>query len=119
MEGQTYPDGLTQEVYIWKTPPPDPDERVRYVWSGGSLSPNLSPAGGPPPEGGASASGSAAIAALPPCEPAMFEPPVPVSPAFGAILMPDLKRLGENQAKELLATLGVGPGQDLCGLPDP
>jgi hypothetical protein len=28
----------------------------------------------------------------------------------GAILMPDIKRLGENQARELLATLGVGPG---------
>ena len=40
----------------------------------------------------------------------MFEPPVPVAPVAGAILMPDLKRLGENQAKELLASLGVGPG---------
>ncbi|NNJ08717.1 glycosyl transferase [Chloroflexales bacterium ZM16-3] len=111
IEGQTYPDGLAQQIYIWKTPPPDPDEKVRYVWNGGSANPSLSPDGSPPPDGSAATSGSAAIDALPLCDPAMFEPPTPVPPVFGAILMPDLKRLGENQAKELLATLGVGADQ--------
>jgi membrane peptidoglycan carboxypeptidase len=89
-DGVSYPDGLARTVYVWKTPKPDPDMRERFEWAGGS-------AGIRPNE-------------LPACTAAMFEPPVPVAPVPGAILMPDLARLGENQAKELLATLGVAPG---------
>ena len=89
-DGLVYPAGLAREVFIWKTPKLDPDMRERFEWQGGG-------AGIKPDE-------------LPACEPAMFEPPVPVAPVAGAILMPDLKRLGENQARELLASLGVGPG---------
>ncbi|MEI7773085.1 MAG: hypothetical protein WCI67_24055, partial [Chloroflexales bacterium] len=103
------PEGLAQEIYIWKTPPPDPDERVQYVWSGGSASPGTGPDPAAPPDGSAP-SGRAVIDALPPCDPALFAPPVSVPPVAGAIKMPDLQRLGENQARELLATLGVGPG---------
>ncbi len=109
VDGQTYPEGLAQEIYLWKTPPPDPDERVLYVWIGGSAVPIPAPAGAAPPDGGTS-DDTAVIAALPPCDPAMFAPPVAVPPVIGAIKMPDLQRLGENQAKELLSTLGVGPG---------
>lgn len=93
VDGQSYPDGLAQEIYIWKTPPPDPDEKVTYVWNGGA------------------ATNSDTVDGLPLCEQSMFEPPIPVPPVAGAILMPDLKRLGENQAKSLLATLGVSEGQ--------
>ncbi|NTU83765.1 MAG: glycosyl transferase [Chloroflexales bacterium] len=91
-EGATYPEGLKRTVYLWKTPPPDPSMRVRYQWAGGAVDPGLN------------------LATLPVCTPELFEPPVPKPPVAGAILMPDLKRLGENQARELLATLGVGPG---------
>jgi peptidoglycan glycosyltransferase len=109
VEGQTYPEGLAREIYIWKTPPPDPDEKVQYVWNGGSAVPSIAPDAGAPSDGGAT-SGSAAANALPLCDPAMFAPPIAVPPVAGAIKMPDLQRLGENQAKELLATLGLGPG---------
>ncbi|WP_238613495.1 transglycosylase domain-containing protein [Candidatus Oscillochloris fontis] len=88
--GQTYPDGLRKTIYIWKIPPPDLNERVRYVWSGGSA-----------------ASGGMSLSGLPECTPDMFEPPVPIPPVAGAILMPNLKGLGENQAKEALAALGI------------
>ncbi len=104
VDGQTYPVGLAQEIYIWKTPPPDPDEKVQYVWSGGSAILSA------PPDGSASSGGGVGISALSPCDPALFVPPNSVPPVAGAIKMPDLKRLGENQAKELLATLGLGPG---------
>ena len=103
VEGQTYLEGLAQEIYIWKTPPPDRDERVQYVWNGGSALPSAAPDGTTP-------SVNTSIDALPSCDPAMFVPPNSVPPVAGAIKMPDLKHLGENQAKELLATLGVGPG---------
>jgi peptidoglycan glycosyltransferase len=109
VDGQTYPDGLAQQIYIWKTPPPDPDEKVDYTWNGGSVLPSAAVDPSSPPDA-AAVGVSAAIAALPLCDPAMFAPPVPVPPVAGAILMPDMKRLGENQARELLATLGVGPG---------
>ena len=91
-DGARYPEGLTRTIYIWKLPPADPDMRVRYEWAGGSANPNLR------------------LDELPACTTEMFEPPVPQPPVAGAILMPDLQRLGENQAKELLADLGVGPG---------
>ncbi len=88
--GQSYPEGLRKEIFVWNIPPPDLSERVRYVWSGGSA-----------------ATGGVSITNLPECTPAMFEPPVPVPPVAGAILMPDLQRLGENQAKDRLAALGI------------
>jgi peptidoglycan glycosyltransferase len=90
VDGVSYPQSLARSVVIWKTPKPDPDMRERFEWAGG---------------GGGIRPGE-----LPACTAAMFEPPRPVAPVPNAILMPDLKRLGENQAKELLATLGVGPG---------
>lgn len=97
VNGETYPDGLARQVTIWKTPPADPNERVRYVWSGGSASPSFASDDG----------GTTGLSSLPLCEASMFEPPVVQPPVFGSILMPDLKHLGENQAKELLATLGI------------
>ncbi|NJN16196.1 MAG: glycosyl transferase [Oscillochloris sp.] len=91
VEGVATPPELTREIYIWKLPPPDPDEKVEYRWSGGS------------------AGGALKIDDLTACSPEMFEPPIPQPPVAGAILMPDLKRFGENQAKEILDSLGITP----------
>jgi peptidoglycan glycosyltransferase len=87
VDGVSYPEVLARQVLIWKTPPADPDMRERFEWAGANA--NLRPD------------------ELPACSAEMFEPPVQAPPVFGAIQMPDLQRLGENQAKELLATLGV------------
>ena len=93
--GATYPAGLRRTLYLWKPPPPDPSMRVRYTWSGGGIDSNVR------------------LDTLASCTPELFVPPVPSvpqPPVSGAVLMPDLKRLGENQARERLAALGVGPG---------
>jgi len=91
VDGESYPPELMRTLVIWKLPPPDPDMRERFTWQGGGV-------------------GALSIQALPACDPAMFAPPVPVPPVAGAIMMPDLKRLGENQARGLLTALGVDPG---------
>jgi membrane peptidoglycan carboxypeptidase len=92
VEGVSYPEALRRAIFSWKIPPPDPDMRVRYEWQGGAAGSGLN------------------VAELPLCSDEMFEPPVPQPPVAGAILMPDVKGLGENQARSLLATLGVAPG---------
>jgi len=89
-EGVAVPPGLAREIYIWNVPPRDKDEKVEYRWSGGS------------------AGSAVRLDDLPACTAAMFEPPVPKPPVEGAIQMPDLRRLGENQAKEALAAIGIG-----------
>jgi membrane peptidoglycan carboxypeptidase len=89
VEGESYPEPLVEQLYAWKLPPNDPAERVQYRWRGGSASTQVDPA------------------LLPVCTAEMFEPPIPVPPVAGAILMPDLTLLGENQAKEVLASLGI------------
>lgn len=91
VEGASYPAELTRTVVIWNIPSPDPDMKERFVWQGGAAGDALR------------------VNDLPACEAAMFEPPAPIPPVYGAIMMPDLKRLGEDQARSLLATLGVGP----------
>lgn len=90
-EDVVVPPGLTREIYIWKVPPPDPDEKVEYRWSGGS------------------AGSTVRVEDLPLCTAELFEPPIPQPPVEGAILMPDLRRLGENQAKDALSALGITP----------
>lgn len=95
-EGASYPEGLRRTITLWNIPPPDPYMRVRYTWPGGSASHAFDPEN------------------LPSCSADMFAPPVlepeePQPPIAGAILMPDLKGLGENQARRLLETLGVDP----------
>ncbi|MCS6880871.1 MAG: transglycosylase domain-containing protein [Oscillochloridaceae bacterium] len=89
--GVSYPPELVRSLVIWKLPPPDPDMRERFVWQGGGVS-------------------ALRVEALPACDPAMFTPPAPAPPVAGAIKMPDLRRLGESQARGLLAALGVDPG---------
>ncbi|OAN42683.1 glycosyl transferase [Chloroflexus islandicus] len=89
----SYPPELVRTIYLWKLPPPDPDEKVEYKWRGGDATVQLK------------------YEDIPECTAEMFKPPVPVPPVEGAILMPDLRRLGENQAKEVLALLGIDPSR--------
>lgn len=92
-----YPPELVREILVWNIPKPDPDMRERFQWHGGSA-------------------GSASHwDTLPACSRSMFEvqpsptPTIVAPPVAGAIRMPDLRRLGENQAKSLLTALGVAP----------
>ncbi|MCG8350373.1 MAG: transglycosylase domain-containing protein [Chloroflexales bacterium] len=90
-DGQEFDPEALETVYIWNTPPPTPGERVEYRWAGGEASALRSED-------------------IPDCTPdllALLKPPEPQPPIPGAVLMPDLFRLGENQAKELLNRLGV------------
>ena len=90
VEGQSYPSELIRTIYVWNTPKPDPDEKVRYSWQDGGAQ-NINYSG------------------LPKCTIAMFVRPTPTPeppPMAGAVRMPDILRLGENQAKEVLARLG-------------
>ncbi len=92
--GQTPPPESLREIYIWNIPPPDPDVKVQYRWSWGSAN-------------AASTLLSARAGEVPVCTDEMLASFAPQPPMPGAVLMPDLRRLGENQAKEVLARLGV------------
>ncbi|MCU0493519.1 MAG: transglycosylase domain-containing protein [Chloroflexaceae bacterium] len=109
------PQEWVRTMRTWNTPPPDPDVRVEYRWQGGSATPGRdaddeAPVGNYPActQEMVDAANEAAAAAKAAEEAAKAEeerrsrPPVE-----GAVLMPDLTRLGENQAKEVLARLGV------------
>jgi peptidoglycan glycosyltransferase len=97
--GESYPPELLADIYIWNFPPPDPSEKVQYRWSWGGA--------------GTSARVDNRLIvsvqrnSLQPCESSDFATPTPEPPTFGAIQMPDLRRFGENQAKEALARLGI------------
>jgi peptidoglycan glycosyltransferase len=96
LRGENYPSSWMETVTVWDIPESDGSERVQYRWSGGSA--------------GRSAG------AYPVCTPAMLVPPTPVPtptpdrpapPVAGAVQMPSLIGYGENQAKSILAGLGV------------
>jgi peptidoglycan glycosyltransferase len=88
----SYPADQLEYVRMWNLPDPDPDVRVRYTWQGGGA---ISPYN------------------LRQCQTADFVtptpavPPTPAPPVAGAVQMPELFRMGENQAKAELARLGV------------
>ena len=97
--GETYPPDLLADIYIWNFPPPDPSEKVEYRWSWGGA-------------GTAARVDNKLIVSvqrsnLRPCVVTDFATPTPEPPSFGALHMPDLRHLGENQAKEALAKLGI------------
>ncbi|MGB9752462.1 MAG: glycosyl transferase [Roseiflexus castenholzii] len=92
-EGQSIASEQVMTILTWNVPPPDPDEQIVYTW-----------------EGMQSAMGDQTVApivasAIPPCTAEMLTPHTP--PVPGAVRMPDLRRFGENQAKEQLAALGI------------
>lgn len=80
-------------ILAWNVPPPDPDEQIVYQWEGMSNSI------------GERTVAPVVASAIPACTADMLIPHTP--PAPGAVRMPDLRRFGENQAKEQLAALGV------------
>jgi peptidoglycan glycosyltransferase len=90
--GATYPPGSRETIRMWNLPDPDPDVRVRYTWPGG---------------------GAVSPYSLRTCDPLNFltptpaVTPTPAPPVAGAVRMPELFRMGENQAKAELARLGV------------
>lgn len=80
-------------ILTWNVPPPDPDEQIVYRWEGMSASI------------GDRTVAPIVAAAIPACTAEMLIPYAPPPP--GAVRMPDLRRFGENQAKEQLAALGI------------
>ncbi len=92
VSGQTYPPELIKKITYWNIPQPDPDERVTYQWSGGSAGAGMSP--------GNLQFCSASILATP-------TPTAPTAPVDGAVMMPNVHRMGETEAKNLLASMGI------------
>jgi peptidoglycan glycosyltransferase len=82
IDGMIVPDGMLTTIKVWNLPPYDPDEKVDYRWAGG---------------------GAVSAEQIPDCTDAMIASVAPP----GSVRMPDLRRFGENQAKEMLAALGV------------
>jgi len=82
VDGVSIPPDMLTTIKVWNVPPRDPDEKVEYRWQGG---------------------GAFAADAIPACT---NEIVASVAPP-GSVKMPDLRRLGENQAKEVLASLGI------------
>jgi len=82
VDGMPMPQGMLVTVKIWSLPPLDPDEKVTYSWEGG---------------------GGVAAENIPPCTPDLIASVAPP----GSVRMPDLRKLGENQAKDQLAALGI------------
>src|SRR5262249_42309879 len=72
------PEGMLTAIKVWNLPPPDPDMKVDYHWEGGS---------------------AISEAQIPDCSEEMIAAVAPP----GSVRMPDLRKLGENQAKERLA----------------
>ncbi|HEU5099015.1 MAG TPA: transglycosylase domain-containing protein [Roseiflexaceae bacterium] len=97
VEGVSVPDGMLATIKVMKLPPPDPDEKVEYRWAGG---------------------GAISAEQIPDCTEAMIAAVAPP----GSVRMPDLRRFGENQAKDKLAELGVTDiyvdYQDRARIPD-
>lgn len=92
-EGQGIAPDQATTILTWNVPPPDPDEQIVYRWEGMSASI------------GDRTVAPLVASAIPACTADMLIPYAP--PAPGAVRMPDLRRFGENQAKEQLAALGV------------
>ena len=82
VEGVDVPPGMLTTIKVWNVPPEDPDEKVEYRWQGG---------------------GAGSADSIPACSPEMIASVAPP----GSIRLPDLRGYGENQAKELLAALGI------------
>jgi peptidoglycan glycosyltransferase len=97
IDGVFVPDGMLTTIKVMKLPPADPDEKVDYRWAGG---------------------GAVSAEQIPDCTEAMIATVAPP----GSVRMPDLRRFGENQAKEKLAELGITniyvDYQDRARIPD-
>jgi peptidoglycan glycosyltransferase len=86
IDGVEVPPEMLTTISRWKLPPNDPSEKISYAgFAGGDISAGQIPA----------------------CTNELIASVAPP----GSVRMPDLRYFGENQAKEQLAALGVGPGQ--------
>ncbi len=96
-DGEDYPPGSLTTVTTWNMPDPDPDVRIRFTWEGGSA--------------GASSSAfpicTAAMLATPTPTPTPEATATPAPPVAGAVQMPNVIGLGENQAKAVLSSMGI------------
>jgi peptidoglycan glycosyltransferase len=101
VQGQSYDPDKMEKVTFWNLPPADPDERVRYVWSGGDASydrPNIPFC-------------TARILTVP--TPIRLFTPTPTmtpsgpAPMDGAIQMPSVYGLSEAEARVILQSIGV------------
>ncbi len=104
----SYPPEMVEVLTYWNVPDSEPDERVVYQWSGGSAGTSVRPGSFPQCT-------TAVVKKLTPTPNPEERLPTPSSspttmlpaPVSNAVAMPDLLRMGENQAKEVLASLGV------------
>ena len=94
LEGSYVPEERLTTLLLWKLPPPLPDEQISYTWEGlAAISAGRVSIG-------------VAADSIAPCTDEVidsFGPP----PSPEAVRMPDLRRFGENQARDQLAALGI------------
>ena len=105
------PIGDIVTVYVWKLPKSNADEKIDLTkWNRSSFV----------TEGGDDQAADIDVSGLPVCSPDLYAtptpeattaPPTPTPLPAGKILMPQLQRYGENQAKEVLYSLGITPAQ--------
>jgi peptidoglycan glycosyltransferase len=88
IDGNNLPPESLSKLTVWKLPPPDPSEQIEYRWE---------------------STRAVGLDQIPVCNDQMLEvagvPTTPFSP--GAIRMPNLRGLGEDQAKQALLALGI------------
>lgn len=82
VDGVDVPQDMLTTIRAWNVPPTNPDEKVEYRWQGGGAFP---------------------IDSIPACTSEMIASVAPP----GSVKMPDLRKLGENQAKDALAAIGI------------
>ncbi len=105
-EGSSYPPDRVISIQVFNTPPPDPDIKVEYKWDigqGGLIDPNSLPVCGY--VGDETITRTQQIERRDPLPQATVQPAEPQRPA--GQVMPPLVGLGENQAKAVLAQLGI------------
>jgi peptidoglycan glycosyltransferase len=95
--GQNYPGGAVRVISSWDLPEEDPDIRVQYTWSGGSAGGGI----------GYIPVCTSDLSLRPPATSTPAPTEVPEAPIAGAVQMPSVVGLGENQAKAVLARAGI------------
>ncbi len=93
--------GAVVTTTSWNIPDPEPNIKVSYRWEGGSAG-----GGG----GGVLPACSRVTFAAPPATPTptpLPETPTPAPPVAGAVQLPNLVGLGENQARAALNNVGI------------
>lgn len=101
VQGQTYEPDQIKEINYWNLPPPDPDVRIEYTWSGcsaGQHAPNLP------------FCTRNILSVATPVRLSTPTPQVQVSrpaPMEGAVQMPSVYGMSESQARVILKSIGI------------